>query len=116
MVKKNAKEIYFDNFGNILTMKRNGEYRAYIRKRVPIEEESQWSIEIKNNLIDDIVNREEFFKIVPLSRLSLSENEFLEAFEIISSKCSKDVIRQNLERLQNLITPTLYDQLINLFK
>lgn len=116
MSKKNAKEIYFDNFGNILTMKRNGECRDYIRKRVPAELECQWSIEIRNNLIDDIVNRGEFFKIVSLSRLSLPENEILGAFEIISSKCSKDVIRQHLERLQNLITPNLYEQLIHLFK
>lgn len=116
MSKKNAKEIYFDNFGNILTMKRNGEYRDYIRKRVPAMLECQWSVEIKNNLIDDIVNKQEFFKIVPLSRLNLPENEILEAFEIISSKCSKDVLRQNLEQLQNLITPNLYEELIHLLK
>ena len=96
-------------------MKRNGEYCDYTRKRVPAELESQWNIEIKNHLIEDIVNRGEFFKIVPLSRLNLPENEILGAFEIISLKCSKAVIRQNLERLQNLITPNMYEQLIHLF-
>lgn len=115
MSKKTAKEIYFDNFGNFLTMKRNGEYRDYSRKRVSVELESQWSIEIKNHLIDDIVNRGEFLKIVPLSRLNLPENEIMGAFEIISLKCSKAEIRQTLEQLQNLITPSIYEQLVHLF-
>ena len=34
MNKKTAREIYFDNFGNFSTMKRNGEYREYIRRKI----------------------------------------------------------------------------------
>ena len=58
MNKKTAKEIYFDNFGNFSTMKRNGEYREYIRRKISVELEYQWSVEIKKNLIDDIIGIE----------------------------------------------------------
>lgn len=111
MNKKTAREIYFDNFGNFLTMKRNGEYRDYIRNKVSVELEYQWSIEIKNDLINDIINKNEFFKIVPLSRVNLPENEIIEAFRALSLQCSKAKIRQTLEELQNLISPNIYEQL-----
>ena len=114
MNKKTAREIYLDNFGNFLTMKRNGEYCDYIRKKVSVETEYQWSIEIKNYLIDDIVNKGEFFKIVPLSRVNLPENEIIEAFKELSLQCSKVKIRQTLEQLQNLMSPSIYEQLITL--
>ena len=114
MKKKTAREIYFDNFGNFSTMKRNGEYREYIRRKISVELEYQWSVEIKNILIDDIIDKEEFFKIVPLSRVNLPENEIIEAFRVISLRCSKDKIRQNLEQLQNLISPHIYEQVISL--
>ena len=113
MNKKTSREIYFDNFGNFSTMKRNGEYREYIRRKVSVSLEYQWSLEIKNILIDDIISKEEFFKIVPLSRVNLPENEIIEAFKVLSLRCSKDKIRQNLEQLQNLIPPQIYEQIIS---
>ncbi len=109
---KTAKEIYFNNFGNFLTMKRNGEYHDYIKKKVSGEIEYQWSIEIKNNLIDDIINKGEFFKIVPLSRINLPENEIIEAFKLLSLQCPKVEIRETLNKLQNLISPNIYEQLM----
>lgn len=114
MNKRTAREIYFDNFGNFLTMKRNGEYREYVRKKVSVETEYQWSIEIKNHLVDDIINKGEFVKIVPLSRINLPENEIVEAFKALSLKCSKVKIRQTLEQLQNLISTNIYEKLIAL--
>ena len=114
MNKKTAREIYFDNFGNFSTMKRNGEYREYVRRKISVELEYQWSVEVKNILIDDIVGKEEFFKIVPLSRVNLPENEIVEAFKVIFLRCSKDKLRQNLEKLKNLISPQIYGQVISL--
>ena len=114
MNKKTAREIYFDNFGNFSTMKRNGEYREYIRRKISVELEYQWSVEIKNILIDDIIDKEEFFKIVPLSRVNLPENEIIEAFKVLSLRCSKDKLRDNLEKLQKFISPQIYEHIISL--
>ena len=114
MNKKTAKEIYFDNFGNFSTMKQNGEYREYIRRKISVELEYQWSVEIKNFLIDDIIDKEEFFKIVPLSRVNLPENEIIEAFKVLSLQCSKDKLRDNLKKLQTLISPQIYEHIISL--
>ena len=114
MNKKTAREIYFDNFGNFSTMKRNGEYREYIRRKISVELEYQWSVEIKNILIDNIIGKEEFFKIVPLSRVNLPESEIIEAFKVLSLRCSKDKLRDNLEKLQKLISPQIYEQLNSL--
>ena len=114
MSKKTAREIYFDNFGNFITMKQNGEYRDYERRKVPVEIERQWSIEIKNHLIDDIVNKGELFKIVPLSRINLPENEVIEAFNTLLLQCSRIKIRQALEQLKNLISPGIFEELIRM--
>ena len=114
MNKKTAREIYFDNFGNFSTMKRNGEYREYIKSKISVEFEYQWSVEIKNNLIDNIICKEEFFKIVPLSRVNLPESEIIEAFRVLSLRCSKDKLRDNLEKLQKLISPQIYEHIISL--
>ena len=114
MNKKTAREIYFDNFGNFSTMKRNGEYREYIRSKTPVEFEYQWSVEIKNILINDIIDKEEFFKIVPLSRVNLPESEIIEAFKILLSRCSKNKLRDNLEKMHKLISPQIYEEIISL--
>ena len=81
-----------------------------------IKTSDQYGVEIKNILIDDIIDKEEFFKIVPLSRVNLPENEIIEAFKVLSLRCSKDKIRQNLEQLQNLISPHIYEQVISLLQ
>ena len=114
MNKKTAREIYFDNFGNFSTMKRNGEYREYKRSKTSVEFEYQWSVEIKNILIDDIIGKEEFFKIVPLSRINLPESEIVEAFKILLLRCSKDKLRDNLEKMKKLISPQIYEEIISL--
>lgn len=113
-MKKTAREIYFDNFGNFSTMKRNGEYREYIRNNISAELEYQWSIEVKNVLVRDIIGKEEFWKIVPLSRVNLPENEIIEAFKLISMSCSKGKFRDNLEKLKELISPEIYEHIISL--
>lgn len=115
MNKKTAKEIYFDNFGNFMTMKRNGEYRNYVKYKISSEEEYHWSLEIKKLLIDDIVLNGDFLKIAPLSRINLPENEIIESFKTISFQCPNSKIRQTLELLQNLIPPNIYEKIFPLF-
>ena len=114
MNRKTAKEIYFDNFGNFSTMKRNGEYREYKKSKTSVKIEYQWSIEIKNILIEDIVDKEEFFKIVPLSRINLPESEVIDAFKVLLLRCSKDKIRDTLEKMKKLISPQIYEEIIAL--
>ena len=115
MIKKTAKELYFDNFGNFHTMDKNGECREYIKKGASAEEERQWSMEIKEMLIDDITQKKDFVKIVPLSRVNLPENEIVEAFRIVSQRCSKAEVREMLKRLQPLVAPEMYQQIFPLF-
>ena len=114
MNNKTAREIYFDNFGNFSTMKRNGEYRKYIKSKISVEVEYQWSVEIKNNLMDDIISKEEFFKIVPLSRVNLPEKEIIDAFKVLYLQCSKDKLRDNLEKMQKLMSPQIYEHIVSL--
>ena len=112
MNKKTAKEIYFDNYGNFFIMDKNGEYREYKRRNISAEIEYQWSVEIKNILMDNIAIEEEFFKIVPLSCLNLPENEIVKAFEEIIARSSREKIKQHLELLQELIPQNIYNQII----
>ena len=113
--EKSAKELYFDNFGNFHTMDKNGEYCEYIKKKASAEEEQQWSVEIREMLIDDIVKKKDFVKIVPLSRVNLPENEIVEAFRTIAQRCSKAEVREMLKRLHSLIAPEIYQQIFPLF-
>lgn len=116
MIQKTAKEIYFDNFGSLLTMKRNGEYRNYIKKRGSLEQEHEWSVEIKNILVDAVINKKDFVKIVPLSRVNLPESEIVEAFKTISLQCSDPKVRESLDKLKILISPNIYERIVVLFK
>ena len=75
-------------------------------------------IPVELNLLGVRENRhypsEEFFKIVPLSRVNLPESEIIEAFKVLSLRCSKDKLRDNLEKLQKLISPQIYEQVLSL--
>lgn len=49
-----AKKIYFDNFGSVFFMKRNGEYKTYQRYKVPIDIEKKWKLQMEEIIFNGL--------------------------------------------------------------
>ena len=49
-----AKKIYFDNFGSVFFMKRNGEYKTYQRYKVPIDIEKKWKLQMEETILNGL--------------------------------------------------------------
>ncbi|MDD2259457.1 MAG: hypothetical protein WC278_05760 [Bacilli bacterium] len=61
----NARKIYFDNFGSVFFMKRNGEYKLYQKCKVPITLEEEWKAMIEEKIargLQDFKNIDLFSK------------------------------------------------------
>jgi hypothetical protein len=46
-----AQKIYFDNFGSVFFMKRNGEYKTYQRYKVPLDIEKRWKLQMEETIL-----------------------------------------------------------------
>lgn len=110
-----AKELYFLNFANHMTMKKNGEFREYIKFRIPKETEREWSLEVKEKLMDEICSGSNLLQVAQLARVNLPESEILRAFELLSSSPLKDKILTSIEQLKPLFEPNLYKEIVKLF-
>ena len=77
------KKLFFYSCGNYDMMSRDGVFETYKKYHIPAETEDAWSRELKQTLLDDILNRRIFQRVYPLSRLNLPRNEIIEAFQII---------------------------------
>lgn len=111
-----AKRLYFINFANHMTMKMNGEYEDYIKYNISSEIEHEWSLEVKDKLLVDILKEKDFLKVYSLSRVNLMENEILDAFALLAASPLKAEILQNIVTLKRLFEPTIYEKICELFK
>ena len=114
--KESAKKLYFINYANHMTMKKNGEYDEYIKYNISPEIEHEWSLEVRDKLVEDILSGKDFLKIYSLSRVNLPESEILNAFSLLAVSPFKDEILQNIVTLNKLFEPTIYGKILELFK
>lgn len=111
-----AKELYFINFANLTTMKKNGEFREYSKFCVPKDTEHEWSLEIKENLMNEICSGANLLHVVPLSHMNLPEKEILDAFKLLSSCSFSKQIYDMIQKLFPLFDDDLYKKIIAFFQ
>lgn len=111
-----AKELYFTNFANLMTMKKNGEFKEYCMYHVPKDTEHEWSLEVKDKLMDEICSGSNLLQVVQLARVNLPESEIVDAFKLLSSYSLRDKILTTIEQLKPLFEPDLYKIIVQLFK
>ena len=111
-----AKELYFTNFANHMTMKKNGEFKEYCKFGIPKDIEHEWSLEVKEQLIKEISSESNFLKVTQLACVNLPENEILTAFMELSTLSQKDKIFTTIKQLQPLFEPDLYPKIIQQFE
>ena len=111
-----AKELYYKNFANHMTMKKNGEFTEYCKFHVPKSIEREWSLEVKEKLLDEICSGSNILQVAQLARINLPESEIVDAFNVLSSSPPKDEILNTIELLKPLFEPNLYEQILQLFK
>ena len=99
-----------------MTMKMNGEYEDYIKYNISPEIEHEWSLEVKDKLLVDILKEKDFLKVYSLSRVNLMENEILDAFALLAASPLKAEILQNIVTLKRLFEPTIYEKICELLK
>ncbi len=111
-----AKKLYFKNFANYTTMRKNGEYDEYHRFHVPADKEYAWSEEVKDLLIEKIVNESAPLEVINLSRVNLPENEIEDAFRSLSLSPKSSEILEAIELLKPLFEPGWYERIVLFFK
>lgn len=111
-----AKELYFINFANHMTMKKNGEFKEYCKFRIPKGTEREWSLEVKEKLMDEICSGSNFLQVAQLARVNLPKSEIVRAFELLSSSPLRDKILTAIEQQKPLFELELYKSIVQLFK
>ena len=111
-----AKELYFINFANHMTMKKNGEFKEYCKFRIPEDTEREWSLEVKEKLMDEICSGSNLLQVAQLARVNLPKSEILHAFDLLSSSSQKDKILTTINQLKPLFEPDLYKSIVQLFR
>lgn len=106
-----AKELYFINYANHMTMKKNGEFKEYCKFHVSKDTERKWSLEVKEKLIDEICSGSNLLQVVQLARVNLPESEIVDAFELLSSSSLRGKILSSIEQQKPLFEPDLYKKL-----
>ena len=111
-----AKELYLNNFANHMTMKKNGEFKEYNKFHIPKDTEYEWSLEVKERLMDEICSGSNLLQVVQLSRINLPENEIMGAFKLLASCSLNNQIYDMIQKLCPLFDRNLYDKIIALFQ
>lgn len=111
-----AKELYFINFANHMTMKKNGEFKEYCKFGIPKDVEYEWSLEVKEQLLKEISSGSNFLQVTKLADVNLPENEILSAFVALSMLPENDRILATIKQLQPLFEPDLYRKIIQQFE
>ena len=111
-----AKRIFFENYGNSFTMKRNGEYEKYLRFKIPKEIELEWSRQIQNDIVSEIMQGKNLWKITALSQINLPKSELLSAFYQLALCSQKEAITEMLFKQEPLIEKEIYENIKALFR
>lgn len=111
-----AKELYFNNYANHMTMKKNGEFKEYCKFQIPKETEREWSLKVKEKLLDEIRSGTNLPQVVQLARVNLPKSEIVHSFELLVSSSLRDKILTTIKRLEPLFEPDLYTIIVQLFK
>lgn len=118
-LKKNelelARKIYFDNFGNFGTMKKNGEYKEYLRYRISPKIEHEWSLEIRDQLIAEITSGNNLLMVVALSQVNLSDSLIISAFKLLAASSQRDNIFCEIKRLKPLFEFSMFEKISEIF-
>lgn len=112
---ESAKRLYFINFGNHMTMLKNGEYKEYMKYNISPETEYEWSLEIKDQLIEEIISGKDLLKVRTLSRINLPENDIISAFELLANSPLKVEIFNTIKLLGSLFEPSMYEKITKVF-
>lgn len=107
-----AKELYFINFANHMTMKKNGEFKEYNKFQVSKDTEREWSLEVKDNLVNEICSGSNLLQVVQLSRINLPESEVVDAFKLLYKSPLRDEILTTIEQQKPLFEPNIYKLII----
>ena len=111
-----AKELYFNNYANHMTMKKNGEFKEYCKFQIPKETEREWSLKVKEKLLDEIRSGTNLPQVVQLARVNLPKSEIVHSFELLVSSSLRDKILTTIKQLEPLFEPDLYTIIVQLFK
>lgn len=109
------KKLFFYSCGNYDMMSRDGVFETYKKYHIPAETEDAWSRELKQTLLDDILNRRIFQRVYPLSRLKLPRNEIIEAFQLLSGSPEKEKIQKEIELLERFFEPDMFKSIMTEF-
>lgn len=112
---KRAKELYYANFASYMTMKKNGEFNAYRKFDIPKDVEHEWSIDVKERLIDEVRSGADLLKVVNLSRVNLPKNEIVDAFRSLAECPLRERILSTIEQMEPLFESGLYKSIVRLF-
>ena len=110
-----AKELYFLNYANYGTMKRNGEYEEYVKYSVPKPLEEEWSRILINDLVKRIKTGEDVWLVSNLANIRIDEQEIIESFRIISESSNIDQIIDAISKSRPLIPDHIYDEIEKIF-
>ena len=97
-------------------MKKNGEFREYSSFQVSKETEFEWSLEVKEKLMNEICNDGNLLQVVPLSRINLPKNEVVDAFELLSLSSKRNEILTTIKLFKQLFEPNIYEIIIKVFE
>lgn len=110
-----AKQLYFANFANHMTMRKNGEYEEYSKYHISTETEQKWSREVRDKLVADIISGKDLLKVSALARINLPEREIIESFQLLRESSLCTIILDTIVQLKELIDPELFKRIIRLF-
>lgn len=97
-------------------MKKNGEFKEYRKFRVPEGIEREWSLEIKEKLMDDICAGSNLPQVAQLARVNLPKSEILDAFKLLSTSPLRDRILTTIQQLEPLFAPDMYKSIMRIFE
>ena len=107
-----AKKLYYINYANFGNMKRNGEYDEYIKYRVPIRLEQEWSREIRDCLMKKIQSGEDVWLVYNLAQLNIEESEMISSFRHLAQSPNAQDILTVLIKCKLLFQPHIFDIVI----
>ena len=93
-------------------MKKNGEFKEYNKFHVPKDTEREWSLEVKDNLVNEIYSGSNLLQVVQLSRINLPESEVVDAFKLLYKSPLRDEILTTIEQQKPLFEPNIYRLII----
>ena len=110
-----AKKLYFSNYANYWNMKRNGEYKEYIKYHVSETLEQEWSRIIRDTMLDKLQSGTDYWLVGNLANINMPESEILCSFQQLARSSNSQEILSAIEKAKPLISPGLFAKIIKIF-